>query len=735
MVRLSVAEIAERRRIVLELRRRGITSPAAIADSILRNPRSTHLLSQQSDPAATVRDDIRSDDKGEQLDVLTSFGLPALSEFIRSCETAMFYYAIEIQAYAPGDPRRLAAIERYMAAAERKAVAQGVPMQRGVLQVDIINRQLQGMVHDGDLEPEAAAILEAQFSAVPSSAAAGFGKDGGIDALTFATSPDYCNLNLDDKPMERLILSELMRGGSSYNELVAICGMRSGKGTVGSVAVWFKIKKLLDLDNPQRYYGIAEGQTIGTANMAMSQDQAKLNVFKHCLDRVNHGGRWFAELRDYCDRHFGSAWQQTLEITLPKNILMRCGHSSAKSMVGGTNIAVAFDELCKFKTSGGKDNAEDVYRQMKATTATFGDDALILTLSSPEWTGDYGYGTLLTMAKERESSPLEDRCEGCRARAESPGYAVIDAKSHPKMFPVHMPTWEANTGLTFEMLWENHNGSANPRVFNRDFGARPSEAQEQYYPNPQRWDEQGDPGLRYPYDKAGKLAAWFKPCCDSRRYVHVDLALSRDSCGVAMAHRPVPGCGWSRDPVLWQTDKAGNVLVDEHEKPLPVLNEETGEPASNPLFREVVLDVCLQIKPEAPPGRAPEIDFEDVRDYIREWQKRGFAVKAGLVTYDGWQSVDSRQLLRKEGFKTKEFSLDRDLEGHDTLQSLINTGRLAYYPHPVLVREAKALELKKNGRRVDHPERGSKDVVDAVAGSVYHAFKYGGRRVFIGGSS
>ena len=66
------------------------------------------------------------------------------------------------------------------------------------------------------------------------------------------------------------------------------------------------------------------------------------------------------------------------------------------------------------------------------------------------------------------------------------------------------------------------------------------------------------------------------------------------------------------------------------------------------------------------------------------------------------------------------------------MQELINTDQLAYYPHPVLVREAKALELK-NGRKVDHPPNGSKDVVDAVAGAVYHAYRFGGRTQFIGG--
>ncbi len=537
-------------------------------------------------------------------------------------------------------------------------------------------------------------------------AIAGPSSGGGlVDAYTFATHPDFCALSLEDKPMERMILQEFMRPGAGYNELVDICGMRSGKGTVGSVISWYKIYRLLELSDPQRFYGLTPGQTIGTVNMALSEDQARLNVFKHIKDRIDHGGKWFQEVKAFCEANI-SNWRLELELRLPKNLSMRCGHSRARSLVGGTNIAVIFDEICKYRSAEGMDNAEAVYTQMKATTATFGEEALIVSLSSPEWEGDYGM-QLLRMATERDDGDIEERCPTCRPRAEDPNYVSAPTKSHPRMFGLSMASWEANTGLSYERLWDSQNGAANPRAFWRDFGARPAEAQEAYYPDPTRWDKQSDPALRYPYDSLGRLADWWVPCCPSRRFVHVDLGLSRDACGIAMAHRPVPGCSWFPAP--------------------------TGaEP--NPRGRKAVIDICVQVKPEpkARGQRIVEIDFEDIRSLVRSWQERGFAIKDGKVTYDGWQSIDSRQQLRKEGFRTAEFSLDRDLRGHDTLQELINTDQVAYPAHPVLIREAKQLQLR-SGRKADHPPGGSKDLVDAAAGAVYHAVSRGGRRSFIGG--
>jgi len=698
LVRLTAEDIAERRSIVDEMSRLG-HGTGAIADAILRNPSTRYLLDRQTNAKQVIRDDRRRRREERQEATAIGFGLPAISEYIEHHQALRELLWRELLVLPKGSPRRIQVASLLRLIDQDIAIAKGVEVGQPLVKFNWV--QLLGQSNP-DIAQHLASVVEGQVLARGPSASLK------VDALTFATSEDFCNLNLDDKPMERQALSEFMRAGSGYNELVDICGMRSGKGTVGSVIVWFMVYQLLELADPQRYYGLAAGQTIGTLNMAMSQEQARKQVFKHCIDRVETGGRWFQELSAFCDRHLQS-WKQVLSMQLPKNILMQCGHSSAKTQVGGTNICAVFDELCKFKTNEGKDNAESVYSQIKATTATFGEDSRVVTLSSPEWEGDYGM-QLLTMAKERDDSPLNERCDACRSRAEAAGSVPSPAKSHPRMMAIHLPSWEANLSLTFEHLWETQNGAANPRAFWRDFGARPSTAKEGYYPNPERWDHQGDADLFYPYvEKAGRilLREDWAPCCESRRFVHVDLAVSRDSCGMAMAHKPVPGCPW-------------------YDKP-----DEDGNP--NPKGRKVVVDLALQVRPQAPaPGQAPEISFEDVRDYIRDWQDRGFRIKSGRVTYDGWQSIDSRQILRKEGYRVEEFSLDRNLDGHDTLQELINTDQLAYFPHPVLVREAKALEFK-GGRKVDHPPNGSKDVVDAVAGAVYHAYRYGGRTKFIGG--
>ena len=122
-----------------------------------------------------------------------------------------------------------------------------------------------------------------------------------------------------------------------------------------------------------------------------------------------------------------------------------------------------------------------------------------------------------------------------------------------------------------------------------------------------------------------------------------------------------------------------------------------------------------------------EIDFARVRELIVDLRRRGFHL--AQVSFDGWQSVDSRQILRRQGFRTALVSVDRDLGPYETLKELVNTSRLHLPPYEPLLRELTRLELVA-GRKVDHPRGGSKDAADALAAATSEALKaYGGGRI------
>jgi hypothetical protein len=90
------------------------------------------------------------------------------------------------------------------------------------------------------------------------------------------------------------------------------------------------------------------------------------------------------------------------------------------------------------------------------------------------------------------------------------------------------------------------------------------------------------------------------------------------------------------------------------------------------------------------------------------------------VSFDGWQSIDSRQMLRQQGFAVKEVSVDRSEQPYRTLRDLVVARRVRWYRYEPLLQELRGLEWVR-GVKVDHGRGGSKDVADAVAGAVSEA--------------
>lgn len=179
------------------------------------------------------------------------------------------------------------------------------------------------------------------------------------------------------------------------------------------------------------------------------------------------------------------------------------------------------------------------------------------------------------------------------------------------------------------------------------------------------------------------------------RFIHVDIAFTGDSMGIAMCH--ISGFKTvrrARHDGTWYEDKAPIVLVD----------------------------FMLQIRPP----RGNEIDLAKMRAFIISL--RDYGVPIWRVSFDGFQSRDSVQTFKKLGFDTVVYSVDRTDEAYLSLRQAIMEGRIVYYPYPVFEREVLELERDVDKQTVDHPQKspstglpGSKDVSDAVAGSYFLA--------------
>jgi hypothetical protein len=115
---------------------------------------------------------------------------------------------------------------------------------------------------------------------------------------------------------------------------------------------------------------------------------------------------------------------------------------------------------------------------------------------------------------------------------------------------------------------------------------------------------------------------------------------------------------------------------------------------------------------EAAPGA--EINFASVRQMIIELCRKFDVAK---VTFDRWQSIEMIQSLRSQGINADFHSVKKT--DYDTLMTTIYDTRLRGYWTELLVEE-ELLKLRLfANNKIDHPNSGSKDLADALAGSVF----------------
>jgi hypothetical protein len=181
-------------------------------------------------------------------------------------------------------------------------------------------------------------------------------------------------------------------------------------------------------------------------------------------------------------------------------------------------------------------------------------------------------------------------------------------------------------------------------------------------------------------DGFGRFEEWFQPEEDKEYFIHVDLAQKHDHCAVSMAH----------------IEKFVSVKVtDTYSQPAPI----------------VKVDAVMYWTPTSDKS----VDFTEVRDYILSLRSRGFNIR--ICTFDRWNSHDMMQQLKQYGINTETLSVSK--KHYDDMAMVVLEERLNGPHIPLLVDEL--LELRIMRDKVDHPRKGSKDLADAVCGSIYNA--------------
>lgn len=504
-----------------------------------------------------------------------------------------------------------------------------------------------------------------------------------------------------------------------YERAMFTGGIGIGKTTFASIALPYMVHWVLCLRDPQAYFRLLPGSRIAFMQMSTSAKQALDVIFGDIKARIKHS-EWFIENYQY-DEKF------TKVIKFPKDIWILPGDSAETTFEGYNILAGILDEMDSHKVTQDRDYADLGYETIHSRIASrfiqFDEDGgeaghrgLIICI------GQMKKGTGFAARKYKEL--LNDKAAYVKRQSiwESLGWEHFTRKDgtrnsffYDTKRKIIIPTLAAGIVKNDDMIEV-------PNAYRKDFENNPEKALKDLAGIPpatndpfislvdrieecrERWIDRHVQNYDPAKDKIEDISPvkptvtriefqpWFKANNDPRkRHIHVDLAYSADGDALGMA------MGY----------------VDHVEK------ADDGE-----LVPYMCIDALMRVR--AAPGT--EIMLSDIRRIIYQLKEdRGFRVYS--VSYDGFESTDSIQQLRKKRYKTDRLSMDRSTLAYEDLREAIYDRRLEFPPYVTYLKKGdgslveiavkELMELQDTGKKIDHPDTGSKDVADAMAGVVH----------------
>lgn len=519
-----------------------------------------------------------------------------------------------------------------------------------------------------------------------------------VDVETFVYSKDYLGFpKLSDNQLEIVKIGSQIykehtlirlfgevegrrKWRQNKKELIMMLGKGSGKDALSTIICAYVVYQLLCLKDPAEYYGKPSGDAIDIINVAINADQASNVFFKGFKTRVQKCP-WFA----------GKYKALNKSIVFDKSITVYSGNSEGEATEGYNILLAVLDEIDGFDEGSkeeGTPAADAMYKTLSATVSSrFDDTGKVLILSFPRSREGFIMTKFHDAIAEKEDVHYEytfkldeDLPDGIEENEYSIKWVEHEIISYkfPEVWAMSRPTWKVNPTKTINS-------------FKRDFYKNPDDALGRFACNPQDTTDGGWYRAKEKIDAAfsgknaitevtGPTEIIGKVDSEKKYFMHVDLARVQDNCAVAIAH----------------VEKWQKTIFDLEGEVVPY----------------IVVDMVRYWKPD----RNRPVDFSDVRDFIVSVDRYGYNLQ--LVTFDRWNSDQTIQYLNEQGIKAEKLSVDRDQ--YTDLATLMGEHRI-HGPNVDLLRdELKKLVVLPNGK-VDHTNKSSKDLSDAVAGAVWNA--------------
>ena len=423
-------------------------------------------------------------------------------------------------------------------------------------------------------------------------------------------------------------------------------GMTNHNTTLSGIFASYEVYRLLNLYNPQEYYGLPNGNRIQIISVATDKDQAGLlfNEVTSHLAKCEYFSPYIANntqslinfrtkfdidkygptMRAEGGRFTSFNGKASLRVTFKSCI--------AKGLRGAGNIIIILDEVAHFQDKG-QSSADAIYTAVTPSTAAFSPKDLKTGMPI------YGNNTDTEARIILISSPLNKTGKFY----ELFHLAMSRAPGSENLLAIQAPTWEINP--TVSSSYYRSKFHADPNVFMTEHGAMFSD-------RVSAWMRQED--LEQCIDPNLKPKEVGFP-----RYPHqmgIDVGLMNDGTAICITHA-------EGDKVIQDYHEYWQAGVDWRE--------------SNPhLGTNYSIDYCKTLH------KVERLEFSEIAAWIIALTKR-FYITEGL--FDRWNGIPLEQALLKKGlsqFNSEYFSRDMSSKMFQSVKLLMIDKKLRLYDYP-----------------------------------------------------
>jgi hypothetical protein len=501
----------------------------------------------------------------------------------------------------------------------------------------------------------------------------------GLDHPLHATISDFYRAGYFYSPVYRSkpISSEVYDLNVPEGESFIANAVCNHNTFISSCIAAYETYRLIQKEDPQKYYGMPAGSPMQLISVATDRNQAgKLyqDVSAHFSNSVYfkpytaNNTMSYARFQTPADiEKFGSYADNQSAKASVKITFSPC---KAKALRGFANIAVIFDEMAHFGSDGKQSSADEIYNAALPSTSTFTKkdsagrpigpvESKLISISSP-------------LGRQGQFYKLfQDGFKG-------------DSNSS-EMLCIQAPTWEVNPTIPSAEFERNY--LKDPNVFFTEYGAMFSDRTRGWISRPEDLHSVIIPNLR-PASMGLNNQVYF---------AGFDLGLSGDGSAIAIGH-------------VSHSDPSGP---------------------------KIVLDLVDYIKAGEGKHKDQErLEFDEVADWVYAYSKK-FRIVEGI--FDQHVGIPFEQALQKRGLRTfrkENFKPQLTSDIFQTFKDLMWAQKLQLYNHPLEDNQEfcdylqELLELQANVRSknvitVEAPKISGKhdDRADAIVRMVWLASK------------